>query len=110
MSTQKQANKVNYIVQDNVTGTTLYGLVLLKEIRRTQKSVGARIYSIPAEAWIAFLRVRYSKVPEVQAYLEATDIDGINPKEGAMLEAIDQEIDIPEEEFRHGMELCGLIE
>jgi hypothetical protein len=102
---------MNFIVLDNITGGPLYGIVLLNEIKRTKRSVGVKIYRIPAEAWIAFLRVRYSSVPEVRAYLQAVENDeGINPRNGAMLEAIDQRIEIPEEELQHGLKLCGLAE
>lgn len=99
---------MNFIVADNETEIPLYGIVLLKEIKRTGKTVEAMLYKVPAEAWIAFLQVRYAQVPEVRAYLKAVDDgEGINPREGAMLEAIDQRLEIPEEEFRQGMELCG---
>jgi hypothetical protein len=100
---------MNYIVRDSVTGGVLYGTVLLKEIKRTGKPAGARVFQIPAEAWIAFLQVRYHHVPEVKAYLQAAEEgEGINPQEGALLEAIDQRLDIPIEEFEHGLKLCGI--
>ena len=100
---------MNFIVLDNVTGCPLYGIVLLKEIKRTHKD--AKIFRIPAEAWIAFLQVRYRHIPEVKAYLETVQNNqGINPQAGALLEAIDQRIDIPLEEFEYGMSLCGLEE
>jgi hypothetical protein len=100
---------MNYIVRDEITGGVLYGTVLLKEIKRTDKPARARIFQIPAEAWIAFLQVRYSHVPEVKAYLQAVEADeGINPREGALLEAIEERLDIPIEEFEHGLKLCDI--
>ena len=99
---------MNFIICDKETGIPLYGIVLLKEIKRSGRSAQARTYNVPAEAWIAFLQTRYSSVPEVRAYLRAVENgEGINPKEGLMLEAIDQSIEVPEAEFRYGMSLCG---
>jgi hypothetical protein len=97
---------MNYIVQDNEIGVTLYGIVLLKEIKRTNKSANVKIYRVPAEVWIAFLKFRYRQVPAVTAYLRAVENGGgINPGEGALLEAIDQELEIPLEEWEYALEL-----
>jgi hypothetical protein len=98
---------MNFIILDTVTGGPLYGIVLLKEIRRTGRATGVGVYRIPAEAWIAFLQVHYSSVPEVRAYLQAVETEGINPRKGAMLEAIDQRVEIPEEELRAAIKSCG---
>lgn len=99
---------MSYVVVDNESEIPLYGIVLLLEHKRTQKPVEANIYKVPAEAWIAFLMVRYQHVPEVQTYLKAVDNgEGINPRQGALLQAIDERCEIPEEEFLHGMKLCG---
>lgn len=99
---------MNFIVLDNETEIPLYGIVLMQEIKRSGKGVYAKVYRVPAEAWIAFLQIRYARVPQVNTYLKAVESgEGINPEKGALLEAIDQAIDIPEEEFRHGMELLA---
>jgi hypothetical protein len=78
---------------------------VLKEVKRLDKPRPVYMIKIPAEAWIAFLDVHYDYVPEVATYLAAVEKEQeINPAKGALLEAIDNTIDLTEEEIE------GLIE
>jgi hypothetical protein len=106
---KKTTKTMNYIIEDTETGCVLYGHALLQDIKQKGRTAQARIYQIPAEAWIAFLQVRYQHVAEVRAYLAAVENGGgINPQRGAFLAAIDDAVEIPEEEFRYALKLCKL--
>jgi hypothetical protein len=88
---------MNIIILDSETEIPLYGLVLLDVIKSTRRGSHAKVYRIPAEAWIAYLQTRHSHVPEVQAYLKAVDAEeGINPQEGKLLKAVDEAIEVSE--------------
>jgi hypothetical protein len=59
---------------------------------------------------MAFLQTCYGHLPEVKAYLQAVEdyeYTTIDPQDGAMLERIDQRIEVPEEEFRRVIGLEG---
>jgi hypothetical protein len=98
---------MNLIIQDSESGAVLYGLVLLKQIVRTRRGAWAKVYRLPAEGWISFLQSHYRDIPEVWDYLKAVETEGINPREGALLEAIDDALEIPEEEFGDYLDRCG---
>ena len=101
---------MNFIVIDKETSIPLYGIALLKDFNRKKKNLVGKIFSIPAEAWIAFLELRYSNIPEVKAYLDAVENGGgINPWQDGhpLLDAVDERLEIGIEEFRHAMASCG---
>lgn len=98
---------VNLLILDSETEATLYGAVLLKEIRRSGKSRRVKIYHLPGEAWIVFLQHRHSSVREVRTYLDAVERgEGINPRGGQLLEAIEERIEVTEEEAEGLLVLC----
>jgi hypothetical protein len=97
---------MDILIEDTQTGTNLYGHALLKDIKRTGRSRPVQVIQIPAEAWVAFLQIRYSHVPEVKAYLKAAEKEEtINPQAGKLLEAVDEALDLPEEEVEALVEL-----
>lgn len=100
---------MNILIKDDQTGGILYGYCTLDQIRRTGKSQRLKVYKIPAEAFIAFLGIRYPKEPTVQTYLAAVEQgEGINPREGALLQAVDDIIDIDPEEWEAALRSGGI--
>jgi hypothetical protein len=97
---------MDIIIKDNETDIILYGHSVLETIVRSGKEQKVKLIKIPAEAWIAFLQVRYSHVPAVAAYLAASD-DGINPQEGKLLKAVDEAIEPSNEELDDLLEIIA---
>lgn len=86
---------MNIAIQDTVTKAILYGHQALRALIRNNRPERMATFRIPAELWIAILKVNYSHLPEVKAYLDAVDNGGgINPDNGKLLEAIDDVMDI----------------
>lgn len=102
---------MDILITDSITGTNLYGHALLKDIVRTGRTRSVQHIKLPAEAWIAFLQVRYSHVPEVKAYLTAVENNqGINPQAGKLLIEVDEAIDLPEEQVEALIELVKQVD
>jgi hypothetical protein len=100
---------MNILIEDNESGAILYGHAVLDQVKRTGKSQRMKHYKIPAEAFIAFLGIRYSNEQAVRAYLAAVEEDGgINPQEGALLKAVDDVIDIDPVEWEAALRSGGI--
>jgi len=95
------------VIFDKVSEALLYGQAYLKQIMRSGREQQAYIIRVEAEAYIAFLMNRYVDIPEVKAYLEAIKTEGINPRKGKLLAAVDDAIDIDRLEFLAALEAAG---
>jgi hypothetical protein len=101
---------MDILIKDNQSQAILYGQTLLDEIIRTGKSRPVKVYKVEAEAWIAFLQLYHSHLAEVAIYLEAVKRTGsINPREGLLLKAVDDRLDISIEEWEAALKAAGIM-
>lgn len=98
----------NILILDDQTQGVLYGYAVLDAIKQSNKGQLVKQYVVPAEAYIAFLQTVYSEVPEVKIYLQAVEIEGINPRQSKLLRAVDDVLDINPEDWEKALKLCGL--
>jgi hypothetical protein len=100
---------MNIVVIDEQTEGVLYGHTIFKMVNSSDKDQNVKLYRIPGEAYVAFLAHRYADVPEVTRYLAVYETEGLNPRKGKLLQAIDDVIDIDPQEWENALASCDLL-